>query len=435
MLFDLVAQLVLQLLRPSSPGPTTAVAFGAAALFAAHPVHCEAVAGIVGRADLLAAFFGLLAVLVYSWGCASCGPGTAGPSAAEARPSMGPSFTRVLAAAGLAGVAMLCKETGICVVPVLSVLDVVLLCDTLPAELVGLAIKPPLYKDWAGRLLRRQLLLWGLTVNMVVLRFSMNRDDVVENDWSTNPGNKQTPWAMRALTKGYYNVLHAGLLVWPATLSADWACLSVPVITELSDPRICQVAGLLAVLLATVVYLVLPSPRGFQSRATKKLVAVCFTMSLFPFLPSCGAFLTVGFVVAERLLYSPSMGVCLLVSAGLAGLVSLAVTPGETSPAKSAVTVAIAPAEPRRRTKSNKRGGAAVASRTVPATFMDPGPSYRWLLPFGAVILVVCAAGVAKTRARSAEWVDEQTLYRTATEALPGNCRMHHNYATTLDDM
>eukprot|EP00041_Stephanoeca_diplocostata_P020162 m.445294 g.445294 ORF g.445294 m.445294 type:complete len:107 (+) comp21493_c0_seq3:67-387(+) len=27
-----------------------------------------------------------------------------------------------------------------------------------------------------------------------------------------------------------------------------------------------------------------------------------------------------------------------------------------------------------------------------------------------------------------------QTLFKTALDVLPGNCRMHHNYATTLDD-
>ena len=422
MLFDLVAQLVLRQLGPTRPGPTTAVAFGAAVLFAAHPVHCEAVAGIVGRADLLAAFFGLLAVLVYSWGCA-----------AEARPSPGPGYARTLVAAGLAGVAMLCKETGICVVPVLTVLDVILLCDTLPAELVGLALKRS-SSGWAGQLLRRQLLLWGSTVLMVVFRFSLNRDDVVDNDWSTNPANKQTPAAMRALTKAYYNVLHARLLVWPTTLSADWACLSVPVISELSDPRILEVVGLLAIVVATSEYLLQPSASGTQGRAVKKLVAVSFAMTVFPFLPSCGAFLNVGFVVAERLLYSPSMGVCMMLSTILAGLVSCAFPSLEMSSDGSTVTEATTASQRRHRKKVDTRGGAGVTGRNV-STDVSASPGVQWLLLFAAVVAAICAAGAAKTRARSAEWVDEQTLYRTAAEVLPGNCRMHHNYATTLDDM
>lgn len=34
-------------------------------LFAVHPVHCEAVTGLVGRADVLASLFVLLALLAY----------------------------------------------------------------------------------------------------------------------------------------------------------------------------------------------------------------------------------------------------------------------------------------------------------------------------------------------------------------------------------
>ena len=41
-------------------------AFGSAMLFAAHPVHTEAVTGIVGRAEPLSAMFGLLALAVFS---------------------------------------------------------------------------------------------------------------------------------------------------------------------------------------------------------------------------------------------------------------------------------------------------------------------------------------------------------------------------------
>jgi hypothetical protein len=40
-------------------------AVGSALLFAVHPVHTEAVTGLVGRAELLCALFGLVAVLCY----------------------------------------------------------------------------------------------------------------------------------------------------------------------------------------------------------------------------------------------------------------------------------------------------------------------------------------------------------------------------------
>lgn len=42
-------------------------AFGAAAIFALHPVHVEAVASVVGRAEVLVGLFGVLAALLYRW--------------------------------------------------------------------------------------------------------------------------------------------------------------------------------------------------------------------------------------------------------------------------------------------------------------------------------------------------------------------------------
>lgn len=56
----LVVKLARQLLPPLW-GPAVA-----GALFASHPVHTEAVAGVVGRADLAACNFYLLAFLAYS---------------------------------------------------------------------------------------------------------------------------------------------------------------------------------------------------------------------------------------------------------------------------------------------------------------------------------------------------------------------------------
>ena len=52
-------------------GGKLAVSSFAALLFAVHPIHCEAVAGVVGRADVLACVFFLLASLCYFKACGS----------------------------------------------------------------------------------------------------------------------------------------------------------------------------------------------------------------------------------------------------------------------------------------------------------------------------------------------------------------------------
>jgi len=43
----------------------------------------------------------------------------------------------------------------------------------------------------------------------------------------------------------------------------------------------------------------------------------CLALIVFPFIPASNLFFPVGFVVAERVLYVPSMGFCLLVAMGI----------------------------------------------------------------------------------------------------------------------
>lgn len=42
------------------------------------------------------------------------------------------------------------------------------------------------------------------------------------------------------------------------------------------------------------------------------MVLACVALTVVPFLPACNLLAPVGFVLAERVLYLPSVGVCLL---------------------------------------------------------------------------------------------------------------------------
>ena len=109
---------------------------------------------------------------------------------------------------------MLCKETGICVVGVIAVYDFAVLSSTEPLSVLskltsamalgggapggggkkkggggggggnGKGKQGPSWfyrlPAWIGPLLLRQLVLWGSTAGMMMARFTMNRDDVVE---------------------------------------------------------------------------------------------------------------------------------------------------------------------------------------------------------------------------------------------------------------
>ena len=52
----------------------------------------------------------------------------------------------------------------------------------------------------------------------------------------------------------------------------------------------------------------------------KRVVLLSLSMMIIPFLPASNLFFPVGFVVAERILYIPSMGFCILVSLGISVL-------------------------------------------------------------------------------------------------------------------
>lgn len=111
LLHCLATALVLRLGRHLIPSRTGAAIAGL--LFAAHPVHTEAVAGVVGRADLTACVFYLLAVLAYirhiQW-----------RHQTDLRhwPALG---LTVLAAAA----AVLCKETAVTALVVCAIYDII----------------------------------------------------------------------------------------------------------------------------------------------------------------------------------------------------------------------------------------------------------------------------------------------------------------------
>ena len=82
---------------------------------------------------------------------------------------------------------------------------------------------------------------------------------------------------------------------------------TVPLVVSLADPRN----------LATLVLLVILAHLGFVALSKiNRALLMSLAMIGVPFLPASNLFFPVGFVVAERILYIPSMGFCLLVAIG-----------------------------------------------------------------------------------------------------------------------
>lgn len=118
----------------------------------------------------------------------------------------------------------------------------------------------------------------------------------------------------KQLTFSYLLSVNAWLLLAPAQLLCDWTMGTVPLVINLADPRN----------LATLVLFVILAHLACNSLMTAKANARSLIMALsllaIPFLPASNLFFPVGFVVAERILYIPSMGFCLLVALGCESL-------------------------------------------------------------------------------------------------------------------
>ncbi|XP_023204227.1 transmembrane and TPR repeat-containing protein 2 [Xiphophorus maculatus] len=325
-------------------------------LFASHPVHTEAVAGVVGRADEGAALFFLLSLLCYVRHCGL--RGHAGPWRLAAW---------LLSSLACAACSMLWKELGVTVLAVAALYDVCVFHRLKLRQTILL-----LYKRKNQQLLLNVFLLavWGVV--LLACRFSWMGNKPPNFSNSDNPAADSPSLLSRTLTFFHLPAVNFWLLLCPDTLSFDWSMDALPLIRSLADWRnVHTVLFYLGLLLLVWFGLWMHSATRtketngkshhyingrngnsnghsyhehtnnshtdtnniFTQNGTSSLSesrtslptsenVVSFSLGLLaiPFLPATNLFFYVGFVIAERVLYIPSMGFCLLVAVGLRSL-------------------------------------------------------------------------------------------------------------------
>ena len=97
----------------------------------------------------------------------------------------------------------------------------------------------------------------------------------------------------------------------PDFLCADWTMGTIPLITSFTDPR--NLATALTFIVVTVLGLYSTSGSG----RTQNILVFSLSLIVFPYVPASNLFFPVGFVVAERILYVPSMGFSMIVALGI----------------------------------------------------------------------------------------------------------------------
>ncbi len=258
--------------------PVTAALAGAL-IFAVHPVHVEAVANLVGRAESMAAVFLLLALLAGR---------DVRRRAQEGRPTW-PAELALLAAV-LAG--LLTKEHAAVAVALLA-LDDLALRGALPKSLP--------WRDYAA------------VVAMTAVWFLVRRGiDAGQSFAMLAPTFFGLGAVGRISTMLPVVFVVVRLLVWPFDLSPDYFPEVVP---RLEHPSLLGGAGLL--LLVALAALAVLSWR--RNRALS--VGLCIVGVAW--LPTANLLFPTGIVLAERTLYFASTGVALIAAAGFAGLAKL----------------------------------------------------------------------------------------------------------------
>uniref|UniRef100_A0A672JC61 dolichyl-phosphate-mannose--protein mannosyltransferase n=1 Tax=Salarias fasciatus TaxID=181472 RepID=A0A672JC61_SALFA len=270
----------------------------AALLFAVHPIHTEAVTGVVGRAELLSSIFLLAAFLAY----------TKSTSADRSIVWAPIALTVVLVAA-----ATLCKEQGITVVGICCVHEVFVAQGfTLPMLLHTMRQVLQGKDGFPYAVLQTLLKLIVLVIStllLVIVRVQVIQSQLPVFTRFDNPAAvSSTP--TRQLTFNYLLPVNAWLLLNPSELCCDWTMGTIPLVESLLDLRN----------LATLVFYTFLGLLAYHSlryrHSSARTVIMALSLIVLPFIPASNLFFPVGFVVAERVLYVPSMGFCVLVAHG-----------------------------------------------------------------------------------------------------------------------
>ena len=353
-------------------------------IFAAHPIHTEAVAGVVGRADVLATAGFALALLLYLDAIHV----VAAPPPGEARCHRRcGACVGVVAALGCAVAATLVKELGFTTLPVLIALDV--LEGGWRAPSAARALRVALIATFAGAMLALRLRAHG--------GHALRPWTVLENNAVLAPTSTQ-----RALSIAHLHARYAAALVCPVQLSYDWGFDAIPVITGLLDPRNVLTA---AAYVGTFVAL------GVAVVMRDGAVLRCAICALLPFAPMSNLLFPVGTMVGERLLYMPSVGFCLALGHVLAragGLDGGGEVNGNAHANDNAQALLLPPPPP-------------------------PPPSSRRRRAWAHALLgAFLAAGVARTVQRNAEWRTELALFESAFRVAPASVKVRNNLAQVL---
>ncbi|ESP04617.1 hypothetical protein LOTGIDRAFT_135841 [Lottia gigantea] len=332
----------------------------AGCLFASHPIHTEAVAGIVGRADEGACLFFILTFLSYM-------KYTAYRDTSDNATKRWVYIFGVYlwTTAGLLTKEQAITVLGVCLAYDMFIVHKVTLTDVISLKILKLVSMIIIFAFHCG------ILLSTYGIILVILRLYFMGNKPPEFAPSDNPASDSNSFLTRTLTYNFLPAYNVWILLCPSVLSFDWSMESIPLIQNLADFRNIWTLLLYSILVyiamkilkdlsksrySNLSHFVKPHSNGngvghhsasntkttvyaktrlkrrgsnsstdsceempvFAQKDSSNIEILIISLSIiiFPFIPASNMFFYVGFVIAERILYIPSMGICLLVAHG-----------------------------------------------------------------------------------------------------------------------
>ena len=250
--------------------------------FAFHPIHTEVVATVVGRADLLAAIFAFTAFYSHSQSMEQC--------------TTNQKFFYCLA---LAWLSSLSKETGLTILGICGAHEVARIwCKSHGQDLL--------------KSITRFLALAAMGVAYLWFRKLINGPSTgILPSAGDNPLVMAETSLQYALTAAFIMALYIWRLVNPFTLLCDYGYNVVPLIRGISDGRNLLT---LVMVVGIMLLIVVAMRKATQEDDGRMLMALAWIF--VPLLPA-SHILMLGTVVAERFLFLPSLGYCMLVAFAL----------------------------------------------------------------------------------------------------------------------